>query len=129
MSTIAVDSIKPTTRGEEDYWLCRSWIKFDGTTTPASITQDGNVSTLLDINVGIYRPNFANALSSGGYAAAGFASNQDNNNIEGWDVGQNSTKNWLSTSIQIRVTESNGSTTTHQDSPRVELMCVGNELE
>ena len=129
MSTITTDSIKPTTRGDEDYWLCRSWIKLDGTTTPASITQDGNVSTLTDRGTALYQLNFANTLSSGGYAAAGFASNQDNNNIEAWDVGQNSSEIWSSTSIQIRVTESNSGSTTLVDSPKVELMCVGNELE
>jgi hypothetical protein len=55
-------------------YLCRAWVNFNGTGTIA-IRASGNVSSLVDINVGTYSINFTNNLPDVNYAVIGTAGN------------------------------------------------------
>jgi len=46
---------------------CRAWCVFTGTGT-VSLTGNGNVSSITDLNTGSYQVNFATALSDANYA-------------------------------------------------------------
>jgi hypothetical protein len=78
MSTLKVSTIRsntastpPTiadTNGVEVGQLCRGWIFFNGTGTPAAY-DDFNVSSIVDNGTGDYTINWENALPSANYAA------------------------------------------------------------
>jgi hypothetical protein len=53
---------------------CRAWVNFNGIGTIA-IRGSGNVSSVTDLGVGNYRPNFATAMPDTNYAAVGTAGN------------------------------------------------------
>jgi len=55
-------------------YLCRAWVNFNGTGTIA-IRASGNVSSLVDNNVGMYSINFTNNLPDINYAVIGTAGN------------------------------------------------------
>ena len=57
--------------------LVKSWIKIAGTTSPASSIDSFNISSLTDVNLGDYTPNFSNNMSNDDYACG--ASRQDTN--------------------------------------------------
>jgi hypothetical protein len=46
---------------------CRAWVNFNGTGTPA-IREDGNVSSITDVGVGIYAVNFTTAMPDVNYS-------------------------------------------------------------
>ena len=48
-------------------YLCRAWVNFNGTGTPA-IRASGNVSSITDNNTGNYTVNFTTALPDANYA-------------------------------------------------------------
>jgi hypothetical protein len=49
---------------------CRAWVNFNGTGTVA-IQNDGNVSSITDLNVGQYRVNFSNSMPDSNYCVTG----------------------------------------------------------
>ncbi len=64
MSTLKVGTIQ-NAAGVTQY-LCKAWVLFDGTGTPA-IRASGNVSSITDNGVGEYAVNFTNAFSDANY--------------------------------------------------------------
>ena len=55
-------------------YLCRAWVNFDGTGTPA-IRASGNVTSITDDGTGLYTVNFTTAMPDANYAvSAMFAS-------------------------------------------------------
>lgn len=46
---------------------CTAWVNFDGTTTPPSIRDSFNVSTIIRLGIGIYRIYFKNEMDNIGY--------------------------------------------------------------
>jgi hypothetical protein len=48
-------------------YFCRAWVNFDGTGT-VTIRDSGNISSVTDIDVGHYQPNFATAMPHANYA-------------------------------------------------------------
>ena len=58
-----------TSNGTEIGRLCRAWVNFDGTGTPA-IRSAFNVSTITDFGTGNYGVNFTNPMPDANYAVA-----------------------------------------------------------
>ena len=56
--------------GSAPIYAARAWVNFNGQGTIA-IRASGNVSSLTDDGVGIYRVNFTNAMSDANYCALG----------------------------------------------------------
>ncbi len=59
--------------GTENY-KCRAWVNFNGTGTVA-IRASGNVSSITDNGVGMYRVNFTNAMIDANYSVTARCSN------------------------------------------------------
>ena len=59
---------------------CRAWVNFNGTGTVA-IRASGNVSSITDLNTGIYRVNFSTAMPDANYVVTGSAGTGNNNYI------------------------------------------------
>jgi hypothetical protein len=56
----------PTVSGTAPLYLCRAWVNFDGTGTPA-IRGSGNVTNITDNGVGLYTVNFTTAMPDSNY--------------------------------------------------------------
>ena len=56
--------------GSAPLYACRAWVNFNGTGTVA-IRASGNVSSITDNGVGIYRVNFTNAMPDANYCFTG----------------------------------------------------------
>jgi hypothetical protein len=61
-------SVLATPTGSAPAYLCRAWVNFDGTGTPA-IRASGNVSSITDNGTGNYTVNFTTALPDANYNA------------------------------------------------------------
>jgi hypothetical protein len=59
-----------TVSGTAPLYLCRAWVNFNGTGTPA-IRASGNVSSLTDNGVGDYTVNFTTAMPDTNYICTG----------------------------------------------------------
>jgi hypothetical protein len=61
---------------------CRAWVNFNGTGTVA-IRASGNVTSITDLGVGIFKVNLTTALPDASYAISGFCENNasDRNNL------------------------------------------------
>ncbi len=82
--------------------ICRAWVRFNGTGTPA-IAGSFNVTSITDNGTGNYTINFTNALSSANYAVVGTAKQTDSSAVERLYHVQPYT--YLTTSVSIRVAE------------------------
>lgn len=60
--------------GSPPIYACRAWVKFNGTGTVA-INGSGNVSSITDSGVGLYRVNFTTAMPDVNFAAVGAVAN------------------------------------------------------
>tara|TARA_R100001129_G_scaffold175071_1_gene147883 strand:- start:594 stop:983 length:390 start_codon:yes stop_codon:yes gene_type:complete len=76
MSTLAVGTIKSissaapvfqNTSGTEIGQICKSWVQFDGRSTP-SIADSFNVSSITDNGTGDYDVNFSTNMSNANYS-------------------------------------------------------------
>ena len=65
-------SVLATPSGSAPAYLCRAWVNFDGTGTPA-IRASGNVSSITDNGTGDYTVNFTTAMPDANYAGIGTA--------------------------------------------------------
>ena len=63
-------SLMTTPTGTAPSYLCRAWVNFNGTGTPA-IRASGNVSSITDNGVGDYTVNFTTAMPDVNYATVG----------------------------------------------------------
>ena len=61
-------SVLATPTGSAPAYLCRAWVNFDGTGTPA-IRASGNVSSITDNGTGDYTVNFTTAMPDVNYSA------------------------------------------------------------
>jgi len=81
LTTPNIDSAQiPTVSGTAPLYMCRAWVNFNGTGTVA-IRASGNVSSITDLGVGIYRVNIASALPDAIYSVV---TGDDNYGI-GWN--------------------------------------------
>jgi hypothetical protein len=60
-------SVLATPTGSAPAYLCRAWVNFNGTGTPA-IRASGNVSSITDNGTGDYTVNFTTAMADANYA-------------------------------------------------------------
>jgi hypothetical protein len=70
-------SLMTTPSGTAPSFLCRAWVNFDGTGTPA-IRASGNVSSITDNGTGDYTVNFTTAMPDANYAGMGAVSDDGN---------------------------------------------------
>jgi hypothetical protein len=61
-------SVLATPTGSAPAYLCRAWVNFNGTGTPA-IRASGNVSSITDIAAGRFTVNFTTAMPDANYGA------------------------------------------------------------
>ena len=74
-SSISVVGEGGTTTTNLQQGLAKSWVNIAGQSTPASLRDSFNISSLTDVNTGDYTPNFSNNMSNDDYACG--ASRQD----------------------------------------------------
>ena len=75
--TLNSGSILQDPPGTAPSFLCRAWVNFNGTGTPA-IRGSGNVSSITDVGTGDYTVNFTTAMTDINFAAVATAeSNAD----------------------------------------------------
>jgi hypothetical protein len=60
-------SVLATPTGSAPAYLCRAWVNFNGTGTPA-IRASGNVSSITDGGTGIFQLNFTTAMPDANYS-------------------------------------------------------------
>jgi hypothetical protein len=73
LTTPNIDSAQfATVTGTAPIYPCRAWVNFNGTGTPA-IRGSGNVSSITDQGVGLYKVNFTTAMPDINYSAVGGA--------------------------------------------------------
>ena len=71
LTTPNIDSAQvPTVSGTAPLYMCRAWVNFNGTGTPA-IRGSGNVSSITDNGTGDYQVNFTTAMPDANYSAVG----------------------------------------------------------
>jgi hypothetical protein len=71
LTTPTINSAQiPTVSGTAPLYMCRAWINFNGTGTPA-IRGSGNVSSITDNGTGNYTVNFTTAMPDTTYSAVG----------------------------------------------------------
>jgi hypothetical protein len=70
LTTPTFDSAQlPTISGTAPLYMCRAWVNFNGTGTPA-IRGSANVSSITDNGTGDYTVNFTTAIVDANYSAA-----------------------------------------------------------
>ena len=90
--------------GSAPFYACRAWCVFTGTGT-VSLTGNGNVSSITDLNTGSYQVNFATALSDANYAGlatCGGANANDSRTLNG-TVQARTTANCVITTVAYNV--------------------------
>jgi len=102
--------------GSENY-KCRAWVNFNGTGTVA-IRASGNVSSITDNGVGLYRVNLTTAMPDANYSVAVGSRWESTVSASGafTAVDTNGTSNVTTTSVSILTGNTAGSLT---DSPFV----------
>jgi hypothetical protein len=61
--------------GSAPVFACRSWVNFNGTTSPGTIRGSGNVSSVTRNSTGVYTVNFTTAMQDENYGVALAATN------------------------------------------------------
>ena len=71
LTTPNIDSAQiATVSGTAPIYMCRAWVNFNGTGTPA-IRGSANVSSITDNGTGNYTVNFTTSMPDTGYSAVG----------------------------------------------------------
>jgi len=71
LTTPTIDSAQiPTVSGTAPLYMCRAWVNFNGTGTPA-IRASGNVTSITDNGVGNYTVIFTTAMPDANYSSSG----------------------------------------------------------
>ena len=77
LTTPNIDSAQiPTVSGTAPLYMCRAWVRFNGTSTVA-INGSGNVSSITDNGTGDYTINFTTAMSDANYCVSGACRGQN----------------------------------------------------
>jgi hypothetical protein len=110
----------PTITGTAPTFMCRAWVVFNGTGTPA-ITASGNVTSITDNGTGNYTINMTTALPDANYAVIGTAQHDTRNVIVSLDPATTPT----STAFRIQLgavdlSAATASSATY-DSPRISV--------
>jgi hypothetical protein len=75
LTTPNIDSAQiPTVSGTAPLYMCRAWVNFNGTGTPA-IRASGNVTSITDNGVGDYTVNFTTAMTDANYSMPSSSAN------------------------------------------------------
>jgi hypothetical protein len=103
MSTIKVSAIQDLSGGQDVNVpnAAKAWVTFNGTGTPA-IIEDFNVTSITDIETGVYFINFENALEDANYAVSG-TSCADNGQTEIRMIGFDLNAASDATKVRVRV--------------------------
>jgi hypothetical protein len=74
-----------TVSGTAPLYMCRAWVNFNGTGTPA-IRASGNVTSITDNGTGDYTVNFTTAMTDANYGVSGLigAGSSTNRVATGW---------------------------------------------
>ena len=81
LATPTFDSAQlATISGTAPLYMCRAWVNFNGTGTPA-IRGSGNVSSITDVNVGNFAINFTTAMVDANYCPTATAEDILNGNF------------------------------------------------
>jgi hypothetical protein len=56
--------------------ICTAWVNFDGTTTPPTIRDSYNVSSVVRIDTGVYDVYFTTSMDNVNYSVAGISSTE-----------------------------------------------------
>lgn len=103
-------SVLATPTGSAPSFMCRAFVNFDGTGTPA-IRASGNVSSITDNGTGDYNINFTTAMPDANYALVGTTSNTKNvNRVMGVDLAFTPT----TTSIRVNTFATSSSLSTDE---------------
>jgi len=86
--------------------ICKAWVNFDGTGTPA-IRGSFNVSSITDNGTGDYTVNFTTAMPNANYALNGTTVHQDNFSSNITVVGMRDSYTPTTTSVRISVNNTN----------------------
>ena len=87
--------------GDAPIYACRAWVNFNGTGTVA-IRASGNVSSITDNGVGLYRVNFTTAMQDVNYSAVANY-NYTNTAVVTENEGNASCSNYLTTGVNLTV--------------------------
>lgn len=126
LTTPNIDSAQiPTVSGTAPLYMCRAWVNFNGTGTPAIIAS-GNVSSLTDDGLGRYRLNLTTALPDINFALSGNASIRDgiDDSNSGVVAIRRSTGVSITTSAIPIQTTYYGASGTFGDFPLVSVMVI-----
>jgi hypothetical protein len=97
-------SVLATPTGSAPSYLCRAWVNFNGTGTPA-IRASGNVSSLTDNGVGDYNINYTTSMPDGKYSVAG-SSTSSGGGV--YIVSTDHVGDYPTTNVRIGVTNGSG---------------------
>ena len=61
--------------GDAPIYACRAWVKFNAAGATPSITAQGNVDSITDVNTGRFIVNFSTNMPDENYAVAGMSGN------------------------------------------------------
>ena len=87
--------------GNAPMYACRAWVNFNGTGTVA-IRASGNVSSITDNGVGLYKVNFTTAMQDVNYSAVANYNNA-NTAVMAENDDNASCSNYLTTSVNLAV--------------------------
>ncbi len=104
--------------GSAPRYVCRAWVNFDGTGTPA-IRASGNVSSITDNGTGDYTVNFTTAMPDANYIA--LASARLVGAIDGVGNTGSTADTYTASAVRVRTMFIGGNATGAQDSPLVSV--------
>lgn len=73
--------------GTAPYFVCRAWLHFDAVTTPPTINQDGNISSVTDMGSNIYRISFTTPMLDYHYSVVGMTSEENGPCVINYKLG------------------------------------------
>jgi hypothetical protein len=77
--------------GSAPIYACRAWVNFDGSTTPPTIRQSGNISSVGRNSTGNFTVNFNTSMPDTDYVFAG--TSDSTNNVDDLRIQQLTTAN------------------------------------
>ena len=77
--TVAKLSTSATEADNVKQRVCKAWINFNTSSGTPVILDDFNISSITDLGVGVFEPNFSSNMSSGDYAAVASTRHWDGN--------------------------------------------------
>jgi hypothetical protein len=95
------------TGGNPPYYAARAWVSFKGTGTVA-IRAAANVSSITDLNTGVYRVNFTAAMPDNRYAISGISAGESDAGDGVLIMFLSEPADVLTSSFRVRTSTENG---------------------